>query len=87
MQMPQTPKTKLRRKPQRGSHEREVVDAILDEALVCHLGVIEEGGWPVVTPTLHVPLRLAADTPEPDPSLPPGIECPAYVANLIQALS
>jgi nitroimidazol reductase NimA-like FMN-containing flavoprotein (pyridoxamine 5'-phosphate oxidase superfamily) len=52
--MSQTLKTKLRRKPQRGSHEGEVIDAILDEALVCHLGVIEEGGWPVVTPTLHV---------------------------------
>jgi nitroimidazol reductase NimA-like FMN-containing flavoprotein (pyridoxamine 5'-phosphate oxidase superfamily) len=52
--MSQTPKTKLRRKPQRGSHERETIDAILDEALVCHLGVIEEGGWPVVIPTLHV---------------------------------
>jgi nitroimidazol reductase NimA-like FMN-containing flavoprotein (pyridoxamine 5'-phosphate oxidase superfamily) len=51
--MPQTPKTKLRRKPQRGSHDREVVEAILDEALVCHLGIIEAGGWPVVTPTLH----------------------------------
>lgn len=51
--MQNTPKTKLRRKPQRGSHDREVVDAILDEALVCHLGVVEDDGWPVVTPTLH----------------------------------
>lgn len=49
-----TTKTKLRRKPQRGSHERDVIDSILDEALACHLGVIEEDGWPVVTPTLHV---------------------------------
>jgi len=54
--MPQTPKTKLRRKPQRGSHDRTVIEAILDEAIVCHLGVIEAGGWPVVTPTLHVRL-------------------------------
>lgn len=52
--MSNTPKTKLRRKPQRGSHDREVIDAILDEALVCHLGVVEEEGWPVITPTLHV---------------------------------
>ncbi len=51
--MLKTPKTKLRRKPQRGSYDREVIDAILDEAIVCHLGVIEQGGWPVVTPTLH----------------------------------
>jgi nitroimidazol reductase NimA-like FMN-containing flavoprotein (pyridoxamine 5'-phosphate oxidase superfamily) len=47
-------RTKLHRKPRRGSHDREVIEAILDQALLCHLGVIEEDGWPVVTPTLHV---------------------------------
>lgn len=52
--MSKTPRTKLRRKPQRGSHDRRTVEAILDEALVCHLGVIDEAGHPVVTPTLHV---------------------------------
>jgi nitroimidazol reductase NimA-like FMN-containing flavoprotein (pyridoxamine 5'-phosphate oxidase superfamily) len=51
--MSDTPKTKLRRKPSRGSHDRETIEAILDEALVSHLGVIEEAGFPVVTPTLH----------------------------------
>lgn len=49
----QTARTKLRRKPSRGSHERATIEAILDEALVCHVGVID-GGAPVVTPTLHV---------------------------------
>jgi nitroimidazol reductase NimA-like FMN-containing flavoprotein (pyridoxamine 5'-phosphate oxidase superfamily) len=49
----QTARTKLRRKPKRGSHERAVIEAIFDEALVSHLGVID-GGMPVVTPTLHV---------------------------------
>lgn len=48
-----TARTKLRRKPSRGSHERAVVEAILDEALVSHLGVIDDG-LPVVIPTLHV---------------------------------
>ncbi|HVY78502.1 MAG TPA: pyridoxamine 5'-phosphate oxidase family protein [Solirubrobacterales bacterium] len=48
-------RTKLRRKPARGSHEREVVEAILDEALVSHLGVIDDG-LPVVIPTLHARL-------------------------------
>lgn len=48
----QTPRTKLRRKPGRGSHEREVIEAIFDEALVSHLGVIDDG-LPVVIPTLH----------------------------------
>ncbi len=52
--MTSTSRTKLRRKPGRGSHDREVIEAILDEALVCHLGAIDESGCPVVTPTLHV---------------------------------
>lgn len=49
----QTARTKLRRKPKRGSHERGAIEAILDEALVSHLGVVDEG-LPVVIPTLHV---------------------------------
>ncbi|HWA52737.1 MAG TPA: pyridoxamine 5'-phosphate oxidase family protein [Solirubrobacterales bacterium] len=49
----QTPRTKLRRKPKRGSHEREAIEAILDEALVSHLGFVDDG-LPVVIPTLHV---------------------------------
>lgn len=49
-----TPRTTLRRKPARGSHDREVIEAILDEAIVCHLGAIDESGRPLVTPTLHV---------------------------------
>ena len=54
-----TPRTKLRRKPKRGSHEREVIDAILDEALVSHLGVVDDAGHPIVTPTLHA--RVGSD--------------------------
>lgn len=57
--MPPSPRTKLRRKPGRGSHDRELIEAILDEALVCHLGVVDGEGAPVVTPTLHA--RLGAD--------------------------
>jgi nitroimidazol reductase NimA-like FMN-containing flavoprotein (pyridoxamine 5'-phosphate oxidase superfamily) len=38
--------------PARGSHDRDVIDAILDEALVAHVGfAIEE--QPYVIPTLH----------------------------------
>ncbi len=48
-----TARTKLRRKASRGSHERAVVEAIFDQALVSHLGVIDDG-LPVVIPTLHV---------------------------------
>jgi uncharacterized protein len=43
----------VRRVPRRGVYEREAIEAILDEALVSHLGVIDEAGFPVVTPTLH----------------------------------
>jgi len=48
-----TQRTKLRRKPSRGSHDRTTIEAIFDEALVSHLGLID-GGLPVVIPTLHV---------------------------------
>src|SRR5688572_22050261 len=37
--------------PERGNHDRAVLDAILDEALVCHVGFVEEDGRPVVIPT------------------------------------
>lgn len=50
-----TSRTKLRRKPSRGSHERELVEAIFDEALVSHLGLVD-AGVPVVIPTLHARL-------------------------------
>jgi nitroimidazol reductase NimA-like FMN-containing flavoprotein (pyridoxamine 5'-phosphate oxidase superfamily) len=43
----------LRRKRERGSYDRNVIDAILDEALIGHLGIVEPDGQPVVTPTLH----------------------------------
>ena len=37
-----TPRTRLRRLPKRGRHDRATIDAILDEALVCHLGFVDE---------------------------------------------
>jgi nitroimidazol reductase NimA-like FMN-containing flavoprotein (pyridoxamine 5'-phosphate oxidase superfamily) len=48
-----TPRTKLRRKPSRGSHDRDVIESIFDQALVSHLGFLDDG-LPVVIPTLHV---------------------------------
>lgn len=51
--MRSTSRTRFRRKPGRGSHERELIEAILDEALVSHLGLVDAGA-PVVIPTLHV---------------------------------
>ena len=44
---------RLRRKRERGSYDREVIDAILDEALIAHLGIVDEDGQPFVIPTLH----------------------------------
>lgn len=47
-----TSRTKFRRMPARGSHDREAIHSILDEAMVAHLGFTHEG-QPYVTPTLH----------------------------------
>lgn len=46
-------KTRIRRLPQRGSEDREIIDAILDEGLVCHAGYVTDGR-PVVIPVLYV---------------------------------
>jgi len=50
---PASDRVRLRRKRERGSHERAAIDAILDEALIAHLGIADEHGQPFVTPTLH----------------------------------
>lgn len=48
-----TERTRLKRLPKRGIYERETINSILDEALVCHVGFAY---WdqPYVIPTLHV---------------------------------
>jgi hypothetical protein len=52
MTPPASPRTKLRRLPKRGHHDRAAIDAILDEARFAHLG-FEMDGQPYVIPTLH----------------------------------
>jgi nitroimidazol reductase NimA-like FMN-containing flavoprotein (pyridoxamine 5'-phosphate oxidase superfamily) len=47
-----TERTQVRRKRGRGSYDRTLVHAILDEALICHLGFVDDG-HPYVTPTIH----------------------------------
>ena len=47
-----TPRTTLKRLPRRGTYEREVVNQILDEGLVCHVGFIQDG-HPFVIPTAY----------------------------------
>ena len=51
--MTEPDRTRLRRKPQRGSHDRTVIDAIVDEALVCHVAFMTPHG-PIAIPTIQV---------------------------------
>jgi uncharacterized protein len=48
----QTERTRIYRKPGRGSYDRELVHSILDEALTCHVGFVQDG-QPYVIPTIH----------------------------------
>ena len=43
---------RVRRLPERGRYDRETIDAILDEALFCHVGFVSND-QPLVIPTLH----------------------------------
>lgn len=47
-----TPHTRIRRMPERGHYDRETIYAIVDEALICHVGFVE-AGRPFVIPTIH----------------------------------
>ncbi len=49
-ELPRTPRTTLKRLPKRGSHDREVINQILDEGFICHVGFVLDG-QPVVIPT------------------------------------
>jgi uncharacterized protein len=48
-----TERTTVRRKPDRGTFNRELIYSILDEAFVCHVGFIADG-QPFVVPTNYV---------------------------------
>src|SRR6266849_4274250 len=48
-----TERTKIRRNPDRGSYDRELIYSILDEAFVCHVAFIADG-LPFVVPTNYV---------------------------------
>jgi len=43
---------RVRREPKRGRYDRETIEAILDEALYCHLA-FDSDGQPFAIPTLH----------------------------------
>jgi uncharacterized protein len=48
----QTERTTVRRLPKRAAYDRAVIDAILDEGLVCHVGFAIDG-QPYVIPTIY----------------------------------
>ena len=48
----QTARSTPTRHPERASYDRAAVHAVIDEALVCHVGFIRDGA-PVVLPTVH----------------------------------
>jgi hypothetical protein len=50
---PVSDRVRLRRRRERGSHDRETIEAILDEALIAHLAIVIGDGQPVAIPTLH----------------------------------
>jgi len=47
-------RTRVHRHPERGAYDRATIDAIVDEALICHLAWVTEDGQPRVIPTIHV---------------------------------
>jgi len=48
----QSPRTTVKRLVKRGEYDRETINAIIDEALICHVGFVVDGS-PVVIPTIH----------------------------------
>lgn len=51
--MPAKSRTRVSRVPNRAVYERETIEAILDQAPICHIATIDPAGYPVVIPTLH----------------------------------
>ena len=50
--MSATDRTRVKRHPERGAYDRATIDAILDEALICHVGFVVDG-QPFVIPMIH----------------------------------
>lgn len=53
MSLQPTERTTVHRHPERGRHDRETVDRILDEALICHVAWIGPDGGPRMLPTIQ----------------------------------
>jgi uncharacterized protein len=50
---PTSDRVRVRRKPDRGNYDQATVYSILDQALICHVGFVDEG-QPYVIPTIHI---------------------------------
>lgn len=48
-----TERTQVHRLPERGVYDHETIDAILDEALICHVAFNDEHGTARCLPTIH----------------------------------
>lgn len=46
-------RVRVKRVAERGSYDRAVIDGILDEAMICHVGIVSADGHPIVIPTIH----------------------------------
>jgi len=57
--LPQTPRTTLKRLPQRGNYDRELIEQILDEGFICHVGFAVDG-QPFVIPTGYARVEIAS---------------------------
>jgi len=44
---------RVRRIPNRGAYDHETIYAIVDDALTCHVGFVNEDGQPIIIPTIH----------------------------------
>ena len=42
-QLTPTDRTKVRRLPDRGTYDRELIDAVIDEAYIAHVGFVVDG--------------------------------------------
>lgn len=47
-----TERTRVRRIPEKADYDRATLNEILDEALICHVGFVQDGA-PYVIPTIH----------------------------------
>lgn len=47
-----TSRTRVQRLPERAVYDTDVINSIVDEALICHVGFVHDG-YPVVIPTIH----------------------------------